>query len=79
MRLWDVQSGRCRKVWDFGLKVNNVQWNPNPQINMLGVAVYVSNHYVAYDLDKAIIDLIYFIFMASLILISEPVNVKLLL
>ncbi|KAG0609240.1 hypothetical protein M758_8G169200 [Ceratodon purpureus] len=39
VRLWDVQSGRCRKVWDFGLKINNVQWNPNPQINMLGVAV----------------------------------------
>lgn len=39
VRLWDVQSGRCRKAWDFGVKVNHVQWNPNPQINILGVAV----------------------------------------
>jgi hypothetical protein len=79
VRLWDVQSGRCRKVWDFGSKVNNVQWNPNPQVNMLGVAVYGSNHYSGYGLDKLITNSIYFIFMALLMLISKLVDAKLLL
>lgn len=40
VRLWEVQSGRCRKVWEMGAKVRKVQWNPNPTISILAVAVY---------------------------------------
>lgn len=40
VRLWEVQSGRCWKVWDMGGKVCKVQWNPNPTISILAVAVY---------------------------------------
>lgn len=69
MRLWDVQSGRCRKVWDFGSKVNNVQWNPNPETNILGVAVYVYNHYPLRGLVMFITISVYFILMASLMIL----------
>eukprot|EP00249_Psilotum_nudum_P016440 c25825_g1_i1 orf=239-2530(+) len=38
-RLWEVQTGRCVKVWDIGKLVNYVAWNPNSELSILAVAV----------------------------------------
>ncbi|KAL3697695.1 hypothetical protein R1sor_011771 [Riccia sorocarpa] len=39
VRLWEVQTGRCRKVWAMGSPVKHIAWNPNPQISILAIAV----------------------------------------
>lgn len=39
VKLWEIQSGRCFKTWSFGTVIEMVQWNPNPSIPLLAVAV----------------------------------------
>eukprot|EP00850_Spirogloea_muscicola_P002471 SM000009S23600 [mRNA] locus=s9:1013105:1019315:+ [translate_table: standard] len=40
VRLWEIQTARCRHVWDFGdAKVNNIAWCPNRQTPLLAVAM----------------------------------------
>ncbi|KAI4375530.1 hypothetical protein MLD38_013388 [Melastoma candidum] len=39
VRIWEVESGRCIKVWDAGDKVSSVSWNPVPELSVLAVAV----------------------------------------
>ncbi|BBN03750.1 ribosome biogenesis protein ERB1 [Marchantia polymorpha subsp. ruderalis] len=39
VRIWEVQTGRCRKIWEMGSAVKQIAWNPNPQISILAVAV----------------------------------------
>ncbi|CAM6119646.1 unnamed protein product [Calypogeia fissa] len=37
--LWEVQTGRCRKIWKFGGVIHQIGWNPNPQMSILAIAV----------------------------------------
>lgn len=39
VRVWDVATGRCIRVWDIGVAVQQVAWNPSPQLPILAVAV----------------------------------------
>ncbi|KAG6550611.1 hypothetical protein Mapa_007864 [Marchantia paleacea] len=39
VRIWEVQTGRCQKLWEMGSAVKQIAWNPNPQISILAVAV----------------------------------------
>ncbi|EFJ09490.1 hypothetical protein SELMODRAFT_269521 [Selaginella moellendorffii] len=47
VRVWEVQTGRCKKVWDVGGSVFCVAWNPNPALPV--VAIAVSNDVVLLD------------------------------
>ncbi|KAL0926735.1 hypothetical protein M5K25_002980 [Dendrobium thyrsiflorum] len=38
IRLWEVETGRCLKVWEVGQPVNHVAWNPLPQLPILAVS-----------------------------------------
>lgn len=39
VRIWEVETGRCVRVWEIGEGVNQVAWNPLPQLPILAVAV----------------------------------------
>lgn len=41
VRIWEVETGRCLKVWDLGEPVKYVAWNPLPELPILAVAVGV--------------------------------------
>ncbi|KAK8918946.1 hypothetical protein KSP39_PZI021478 [Platanthera zijinensis] len=41
IRLWEVETGRCLKVWKIGEPVHYVTWNPSPQLPILAVSAYV--------------------------------------
>lgn len=38
VRIWEVESGRCLKVWEIGEAVQSVVWNPSPELPVLAVA-----------------------------------------
>ncbi|KAI0527382.1 hypothetical protein KFK09_002982 [Dendrobium nobile] len=38
IRLWEVETGRCLKVWEVGQPVNHVAWNPLPQLPILAAS-----------------------------------------
>ncbi|CAH9081688.1 unnamed protein product [Cuscuta epithymum] len=39
VRLWEVETGRCIKVWEMEEEVQLVSWNPVPSLPILAVAV----------------------------------------
>ncbi|XP_050375809.1 ribosome biogenesis protein BOP1 homolog [Argentina anserina] len=39
VRIWEVQTGRCLKIWKIGEAVTYVAWNPNPEYSVLAVSV----------------------------------------
>ncbi|KAJ6327822.1 hypothetical protein OIU78_014644 [Salix suchowensis] len=39
VRLWEVETCRCIKVWEFGEVVQYVAWNPLPELPILAVSV----------------------------------------
>ncbi|KAM7273303.1 hypothetical protein ACFE04_027967 [Oxalis oulophora] len=38
VRLWEVETGRCLKVWEFSEGVQHVAWNPVPELPILAIA-----------------------------------------
>ncbi|KAI3911579.1 hypothetical protein MKW98_006782 [Papaver atlanticum] len=38
VRIWEVETGRCLKMWDVGEAVHCVAWNPNPQLHILAIS-----------------------------------------
>lgn len=40
VRVWEVETGRCLKVWEVGHPVHHVAWNPLPQLPILAVSAY---------------------------------------
>ncbi|XP_038889804.1 ribosome biogenesis protein BOP1 homolog isoform X1 [Benincasa hispida] len=41
VRIWEVETGRCLKVWELGEAVKYVAWNPKPELPVLAAAVGV--------------------------------------
>ncbi|KAJ1927395.1 Ribosome biogenesis protein erb1 [Tieghemiomyces parasiticus] len=39
VRLWEVSTGRCAKVWQLGTVVHSVAWNPHRELCLFAVAV----------------------------------------
>lgn len=40
IRLWEVETGRCTKIWNFpGAEISWVEWNPSNAINLFAAAV----------------------------------------
>lgn len=39
VRIWDVKTGRCLKVWEMGEAVQHVAWNPLPDLPVVAVSV----------------------------------------
>ncbi|XP_043695545.1 ribosome biogenesis protein BOP1 homolog [Telopea speciosissima] len=39
VRVWEIETGRCLKVWDIGEAVQCVDWNPLPELPILAVSV----------------------------------------
>ncbi|KAL6967821.1 Ribosome biogenesis protein 1 [Sarracenia purpurea var. burkii] len=39
LRVWEVETGRCLKIWEFGEGVQHVAWNPLPNFPILAVSV----------------------------------------
>ncbi|KAK9927907.1 hypothetical protein M0R45_025070 [Rubus argutus] len=38
VRIWEVATGRCLKLWEIGEAVTYVTWNPNPEYSILAVS-----------------------------------------
>lgn len=39
IRVWEVETGRCLKVWDVGGDVRHIAWNPSPDRPILAAVV----------------------------------------
>ncbi|XVE83534.1 hypothetical protein DITRI_Ditri16bG0095000 [Diplodiscus trichospermus] len=39
VRIWEVETGRCLRVWEIGEAVQHVAWNPLPELPVLAVSV----------------------------------------
>ncbi|XP_010522988.1 PREDICTED: ribosome biogenesis protein BOP1 homolog isoform X2 [Tarenaya hassleriana] len=39
VRVWEVETGRCLKIWEFGEAVQRVAWNPLPELPILAVSM----------------------------------------
>lgn len=39
VRLWEVETGRCIKIWELGEPVKHVAWNPLPELPILAVSM----------------------------------------
>lgn len=39
VRIWEVETGRCLKLWEIGEAVTHVAWNPNPDYSVLAISV----------------------------------------
>lgn len=39
VRIWEVQTGRCIKLWDIGRPIQHIAWNPVSEISILSIAV----------------------------------------
>lgn len=38
VRVWEVETGRCIKIWEIGEAVRHVAWNPLPDLPILAVS-----------------------------------------
>ncbi|XVF00040.1 hypothetical protein REPUB_Repub03eG0252100 [Reevesia pubescens] len=38
VRIWEVETGRCLRVWEIGEAVQHVAWNPLPELPVLAVS-----------------------------------------
>ncbi|XP_008809816.2 ribosome biogenesis protein BOP1 homolog [Phoenix dactylifera] len=38
VRIWEVETGRCLRVWDIGEAVQHIAWNPLPELPILAVS-----------------------------------------
>ncbi|KAG8367480.1 hypothetical protein BUALT_Bualt16G0076400 [Buddleja alternifolia] len=38
VRIWEVETGRCLRVWDLGESIDEVAWNPLPELPIFAVA-----------------------------------------
>uniref|UniRef100_A0A0D9WY85 Ribosome biogenesis protein BOP1 homolog n=1 Tax=Leersia perrieri TaxID=77586 RepID=A0A0D9WY85_9ORYZ len=39
IRVWEVETGRCIKIWNVGGVVHRIAWNPSPDRNILAAVV----------------------------------------
>jgi len=39
VRIWEVETGRCLRVWEFEEAVKFVAWNPLREIPIVAVSV----------------------------------------
>ncbi|XP_031131507.1 ribosome biogenesis protein BOP1 homolog [Ipomoea triloba] len=39
VRIWEVETGRCLRIWELGEAVQHVSWNPVPELPVLAVSV----------------------------------------
>ncbi|KAJ4951604.1 hypothetical protein NE237_028436 [Protea cynaroides] len=39
VRVWEIETGRCLRIWDIGEAVQSVSWNPLPELPILAVSV----------------------------------------
>ncbi|WCJ25466.1 hypothetical protein M5689_007350 [Euphorbia peplus] len=39
VRIWEVDTGRCLKIWEFDEAVSSVAWNPLPELPILAISV----------------------------------------
>ncbi|KAF5781751.1 putative transcription factor WD40-like family [Helianthus annuus] len=62
VRIWEVETGRCIKVWELGEPVQHVAWNPLPEFPILAVSmgqdVLVLNTGLEKEENKMIADLL---------------------
>ena len=38
VRIWEVETGRCLRLWEVGEAVQHVAWNPLPELPVLAVS-----------------------------------------
>ncbi|XP_077230593.1 transducin/WD40 repeat-like superfamily protein [Tasmannia lanceolata] len=39
VRVWEVETGRCLRLWEVGEAVTHVAWNPLPELPILAISV----------------------------------------
>ncbi|PPR95970.1 hypothetical protein GOBAR_AA24702 [Gossypium barbadense] len=44
VRIWEVETGRCLRVWEIGEAVQLVAWNPLPELPVLAASVVYAFH-----------------------------------
>lgn len=37
-RIWEVENGRCLKIWQFDEAIQHVAWNPLPELPIIAVS-----------------------------------------
>lgn len=40
-RIWEIETGRCLKVWEIGEAARQISWNPVADRPILAVVLYV--------------------------------------
>ncbi|XP_076926481.1 ribosome biogenesis protein BOP1 homolog [Bidens hawaiensis] len=62
VRIWEVETGRCIKIWELGEPVQHVAWNPLPELPILAVSmgqdVFVLNTGLKKEESKTIADVL---------------------
>lgn len=62
VRIWEVETGRCLKIFELGEPVQHVAWNPVPELPLLAVSmgqdVFVLNTGLEKEEHKMIADLL---------------------
>lgn len=60
VRIWEIETCRCLQMWDLGDAINEVAWNPAPELPILAVAVgqyvFILNTKCASDEQQAVIE-----------------------
>ncbi|XP_071697264.1 ribosome biogenesis protein BOP1 homolog [Rutidosis leptorrhynchoides] len=63
VRIWEVETGRCIKIWELGEPVHHVAWNPLPEFPLLAVVmgqdVFILNTGLEKEENKTIVDLLH--------------------
>ena len=50
IRVWEVETGRCLKVFNVGADVHRISWNPSPDRPILAAIVYAFANFQVYCL-----------------------------
>lgn len=63
VRIWEVETGRCIKIWELGEPVHHVAWNPLPELPILAVSmgqdVFILNTGIEKEEHKMIAELLH--------------------
>jgi len=38
VRLWEIITGRCMRLWKLENPINSLSWNPNSEYSVLAIA-----------------------------------------
>lgn len=48
--MWEIETGRCLKVWEIGEAASQISWNPVADRPILAVVLYVFFFFPKYSI-----------------------------